>query len=55
MIYVEVGDELMLEYDKDGDLIGGIVKELIDVGIIMILVLDIDNVNVGLYMCNIMV
>ena len=53
-IYVEAGDELTLEYDKDGDLIGGTVKELIDAGITDIPVLDIDNVNVGPYMRNTM-
>lgn len=53
-IYVEAGDELTLEYDKDGDLIGGSVKELLDAGITDIPVLDIDNVNVGPYMRNTM-
>ena len=53
-IYVEAGDELTLEYDKDGDIIGGSVKELLDAGIIDIPVLDIDNVNVGPYMRNTM-
>jgi DNA-directed RNA polymerase subunit beta len=53
-IYVEAGDELTLEYDKDGTLIGGTAKELIDAGITEIPVLDIDNVNVGPYMRNTM-
>ncbi|MEX0339359.1 MAG: DNA-directed RNA polymerase subunit beta, partial [Arenibacterium sp.] len=53
-IYVEAGDELTLEYDKDGELIGGTAKELIDAGITDIPVLDIDNVNVGPYMRNTM-
>ncbi|MEC8197703.1 MAG: DNA-directed RNA polymerase subunit beta, partial [Pseudomonadota bacterium] len=53
-IYVEAGDELTLEYDKDGDLIGGTVKDLIDAGFTDIPVLDIDNVNVGPYMRNTM-
>jgi DNA-directed RNA polymerase subunit beta len=53
-IYVEAGDELTLEYDKDGDLIGGTARELIDAGITEIPVLDIDNVNVGPYMRNTM-
>ncbi|KUJ76586.1 DNA-directed RNA polymerase subunit beta [Ruegeria marisrubri] len=53
-IYVEAGDELTLEYDKDGELIGGTVKELIDAGITDIPVLDIDNVNVGPYIRNTM-
>ncbi len=51
-IYVEAGDELTLEYDKGGDLIGGSVKELIDNGITDIPVLDIDNVTVGPYIRN---
>ena len=53
-IYVEAGDELTLEYDKDGTLIGGTVKDLVDAGITEIPVLDIDNVNVGPYMRNTM-
>ncbi|MFT6648804.1 DNA-directed RNA polymerase subunit beta [Pseudophaeobacter arcticus] len=53
-IYVEAGDELTLEYDKGGDIIGGTVKELMDAGITDIPVLDIDNVNVGPYMRNTM-
>ncbi|OIQ25441.1 MAG: DNA-directed RNA polymerase subunit beta [Alphaproteobacteria bacterium MedPE-SWcel] len=53
-IYVEAGDEMTLEYDKDGDIIGGTVKELLDAGITDIPVLDIDNVNVGPYMRNTM-
>ena len=51
-IYVEAGDELTLEYDKGGDLIGGSAKELIDAGITDIPVLDIDNINVGPYIRN---
>ena len=53
-IYVEAGDELTLEYDKDGDLVGGTVKELMDAGITDIPVLDIDNINVGAYIRNTM-
>ncbi len=53
-IYVEAGDELTLEYDKDGELIGGSLKELLDAGINDIPVLDIDNVNVGPYIRNTM-
>ncbi len=51
-IYVEAGDELTLEIDRDGEIIGGTVKELIDAGITDIPVLDIDNVNVGPYIRN---
>ena len=53
-IYVEAGDELTLEYDKDGTLIGGSVVDLLEAGITDIPVLDIDNVTVGPYMRNTM-
>ncbi len=53
-IYVEAGDELTVEYDKDGDFIGGTVKDLVDAGVTDIPVLDIDNVTVGPYMRNTM-
>ncbi|GGL68699.1 DNA-directed RNA polymerase subunit beta [Wenxinia marina] len=53
-IYVEAGDELTLEMDKDGDVVGGTVKELLDAGITDIPVLDIDNITVGPYMRNTM-
>ena len=53
-IYAEAGDELTLEMDKDGDVIGGSLKELIDAGITDLPILDIDNVNVGAYMRNTM-
>ncbi len=51
-IYVEAGDELTLEYDKDGQISGGTVKELIDAGFDSIPVLDIDNINIGPYIRN---
>ncbi|WP_417524273.1 DNA-directed RNA polymerase subunit beta, partial [Marinovum sp.] len=53
-IYVEAGDELTWEVDKDGDVTGGTLKELVDAGITEIPVLDIDNINVGAYMRNTM-
>ncbi|SFK27263.1 DNA-directed RNA polymerase subunit beta [Celeribacter neptunius] len=53
-IYVEAGDEITYELDKDGDVIGGSLKELLDAGITDIPVLDIDGVNVGPYMRNTM-
>ncbi|MGR3569175.1 MAG: DNA-directed RNA polymerase subunit beta, partial [Pseudooceanicola nanhaiensis] len=53
-IYVEAGDELTAEYDKEGEFIGGSIKELLDAGITEIPVLDIDNVSVGPYMRNTM-
>jgi DNA-directed RNA polymerase subunit beta len=53
-IYVEAGDELTWELDKDGEVTGGTLKELIDAGITEIPVLDIDNINVGPYMRNTM-
>ncbi|MDG0985922.1 MAG: DNA-directed RNA polymerase subunit beta, partial [Paracoccaceae bacterium] len=51
-IYVEAGDELTLEYDKQGEVIGGTVKELVDAGFDTIPVLDIDNINIGPYIRN---
>ena len=53
-IYVEAGDELTAEYDKEGEMIGGSLKDLINAGFADIPVLDIDNVNVGPYMRNTM-
>jgi DNA-directed RNA polymerase subunit beta len=53
-IYVEAGDELTWELDKDGDVIGGTLKDLLDAGITDLPMLDIDNVNVGPYMRNTM-
>ncbi|MBF9060166.1 DNA-directed RNA polymerase subunit beta [Rhodobacterales bacterium HKCCSP123] len=53
-IYVEAGDELTWEVDKDGDVTGGTLKELLDAGITDIPVLDIDNINVGPYIRNTM-
>ncbi|MHC5112651.1 MAG: DNA-directed RNA polymerase subunit beta, partial [Planctomycetota bacterium] len=53
-IYVEAGDELTLEYDKNEELVGGTLKELMDAGHTEIPVLDIDNINVGPYMRNTM-
>ena len=53
-IYVEAGDELTWETDKDGEVTGGTLKELMDAGVTEIPVLDIDNVNVGPYMRNTM-
>ncbi|MDJ1016123.1 MAG: DNA-directed RNA polymerase subunit beta [Paracoccaceae bacterium] len=53
-IYVEAGDELTWEVDKDGEVTGGTLKELMDAGIADIPVLDIDNVTVGPYIRNTM-
>ncbi len=51
-IYVEAGDELTWETDKDGNVTGGTLKALLDAGITDIPVLDIDNIAVGAYMRN---
>ncbi len=51
-IWVEAGDELTMEYDRDGGVKGGSLKLLLDQGITDIPVLDIDNVNVGPYIRN---
>jgi DNA-directed RNA polymerase subunit beta len=53
-IYVEAGDELTWETDRDGEVSGGTLKELMDAGITEIPVLDIDNINVGPYIRNTM-
>ncbi|WP_322866809.1 DNA-directed RNA polymerase subunit beta [Aquicoccus sp. G2-2] len=53
-IYVEAGDELTLEHDKEGNVTGGSLHELLEAGITDIPVLDIDNINVGPYMRNTM-
>ena len=53
-IYVEAGDELTWEVDKDGEATGGTLKELMDAGITEVPVLDIDNVTVGPYIRNTM-
>jgi len=53
-IYVEAGDELTWDVDRDGEVSGGTLKELLDVGITEIPVLDIDNINVGAYIRNTM-
>ncbi|MFC3528526.1 DNA-directed RNA polymerase subunit beta [Paracoccus mangrovi] len=53
-IYAEAGDEITAEYDKDGELSGGLLKVLLDNDITDIPVLDIDHVNVGPYIRNTM-
>ena len=53
-IYVEAGDELTWTVDKDGEVTGGTLKDLIDAGITEIPVLDIDNITVGAYIRNTM-
>ncbi|GAA3861197.1 DNA-directed RNA polymerase subunit beta [Celeribacter arenosi] len=53
-IYVEAGDELTYEFDKDGAVTGGSLKELLDAGVTEIPVLDIDGVNFGAYIRNTM-
>ena len=54
LIYAEAGDEITAEYDRDGELTGGLLKVLLDNGIDVIPVLDIDHVNVGPYIRNTM-
>ena len=53
-IWVEAGDELTWELDRDGEVKGGTLKTLLDQGITEIPVLDIDNINVGPYIRNTM-
>jgi DNA-directed RNA polymerase subunit beta len=53
-IWVEAGDELTWELDREGNVKGGTLKVLLDQGITEIPVLDIDNINVGPYLRNTM-
>ncbi len=53
-IWVEAGDELTWDLDRDGEVKGGTLKVLLDQGITDIPVLDIDNINVGPYIRNTM-
>jgi DNA-directed RNA polymerase subunit beta len=53
-IYVEAGDELTLVRDKDGEVTGGTLQDLLDAGITEVPVLDIDGINVGPYIRNTM-
>ncbi len=53
-IYVEAGDELTIDTDRDGNVTGGTVKDLMDAGHTVLPVLDIDNINVGPYIRNTM-
>jgi DNA-directed RNA polymerase subunit beta len=53
-IWVEAGDELTWEVDKDGTVTGGTLKTLLDNGVVDIPVLDIDNINFGGYIRNTM-
>jgi DNA-directed RNA polymerase subunit beta len=51
-IWVEAGDELTWELDKNDEVTGGTLKVLLDNEVTEIPVLDIDNVNVGPYIRN---
>ena len=51
-IHVEAGDELTWEVDREGTVVGGTLKALLDAGVETIPVLDIDNVNIGPYIRN---
>jgi DNA-directed RNA polymerase subunit beta len=53
-IWVEAGDELTMDYDREGSPKSGTLKLLLDQGVGDIPVLDIDNVNVGPYIRNTM-
>ncbi|MEO1961379.1 MAG: DNA-directed RNA polymerase subunit beta, partial [Paracoccus sp. (in: a-proteobacteria)] len=52
LIYGEAGDEITAEYDKEGELTGGLLKVLLDNDVTDVPVLDIDHVNVGPYIRN---
>ncbi len=51
-IWIEAGDELTTEFNKDEELSGGTVKMLLDREVTEIPVLDIDGINVGPYIRN---
>jgi len=53
-IHVEAGDSLTAGINEDGEIVGGTARELLDVGVTDIPVLDIDGVNVGPYIRNTM-
>ncbi len=53
-IWVEAGDELTWDLDKDGEVKGGTLKVLLDQGITELPVLDIDNASIGPYIRNTM-
>ena len=53
-IWAEAGEELTWELDKDGEVKGGTLKDLLDNGVTDIPVLDIDGVSVGAYIRNTM-
>ena len=55
LIYCEAGGEITAEYDaKTGELDGGVLKTLLDLGHTTFPVLDIDHVEVGAYIRNTM-
>jgi len=51
-IWVEAGDELTLEFDKEENIVGGTIHTLLENGVTDVPTLDIDNVNVGPYIRN---
>ncbi len=53
-IWVEAGEELTWDLDRDGEVKGGSLKVLLDQGVTEIPVLDIDGINVGPYIRNTM-
>ncbi len=53
-IYVEAGEELIIDYDKDGKIKGGNVMALIEAGVTDVPTLDI-NADAGPYMRNTMI
>jgi DNA-directed RNA polymerase subunit beta len=53
-IWVEAGEELTWDRDRDGNPKGGTLKTLLDQGITEIPVLDIDGISVGPYIRNTM-
>ncbi len=55
LIYCEAGGEITAEYDaKTGEMNGGVLKTLLDLGYTTFPILDIDHVEVGAYIRNTM-
>ena len=53
-IWVEAGDEITVETNDDGEVVGGTLNTLMENGITEIPTLDIDHVNTGAYIRNTM-
>ncbi|MBL4805709.1 MAG: DNA-directed RNA polymerase subunit beta [Rhodobacteraceae bacterium] len=53
-IWIEAGGEITEELDKEGNIIGGTLKTLLENGVTKIPTIDVDNINIGPYIRNTM-